>query len=194
MASRFRERNRSTGVLLASCTLAIHPPPGAALSIRTLLARVQRSAKAPAVPGDDLVGGKFRQQQRRKRVGQHPEDAGGHTPEAPGRRVAEESVHREGATVESAFRVPEADAVFTGGARDAELIQLIVRQFLRGGKANRPVSRKPGRRDRGAGAKPSAAVVDDEGEIGGPGIGGRRGQLRSRRGVSRPLPLKRLSG
>ena len=161
--------------------------------VHGLLRRIEQATAA--VPGDDFVGGEFGEQKRRERVGEHRQNAGGKSPQARGSGIEEEPIHREGPAVEPAFQIPEADALFTCGSRDAEPGQLVVRQFLGGGEANRPVARKSGRRDRGAGAEASTAVVDDEGDvIGGPGICRRRGQLRSSRGVSRPLPLKRLSG
>ena len=161
--------------------------------VHGLLGRIEQATAA--VPGDDFVGGQFGEQKWRKRVGEHRQDTRGKSPQARGCGIEEEPVHREGPAVEPALQIPEADALFTCGSRDAEPGQLVVGQFLRGSKANRPVARESGRRDRGAGAKASAAVVDDErNAIAGPGFCRRRGQLRSSRGVSRPLPLKRLSG
>ena len=180
---KVKERSRSTRVLLGNADRAGY----------RLFGRIEQATAA--VPGDDFVGGEFGEQKWRKRVAEHRQDARGKSPRARGSGIEEEPVHREGPTVEPPLSVPEADALFTCSSRDAEPDQLVVGQLLGGSKANRPVSGKSGRRDRGAGAKASAAVVDDErNAIGGPGFCRRRGQLRSSQGVSRPLPLKRLSG
>ena len=144
------ERSRSTRVLLGNAERAGY----------RLFSRIEQATAT--VPGDDFVGGEFGEQKWRKRVGEHRQDARGKSPPARGSGIEEEPVHREGPTVEPPLPVPEADARFTCSSRDAEPDQLVVGQLLRGGKANRTVAGKSGRRDRGAGAKASAAVVDDE--------------------------------